>query len=85
LAESFQAENIGDVENMCNIVEDLHNEELHGEMDYISEDGVEGSIGKFGCNSMRGPNSLRCTKILSQHHLFLSFLPSFFYHVKSHL
>jgi hypothetical protein len=23
-----------------------------------------------------GPNSLRCTKILSQHHPFLSFLPS---------
>jgi hypothetical protein len=25
---------------------------------------------------LRGPNSLRCTKILSQHHPFLSFLPS---------
>jgi hypothetical protein len=32
-----------------------------------------------------GPNSLKCTNILSQCHLFLSFLPSFFYHVKTHL
>jgi hypothetical protein len=32
-----------------------------------------------------GPNFLRCTKILSQYHLFLSFLPSPFYHVKTHL
>jgi hypothetical protein len=30
-------------------------------------------------------NSLRCTKILSQHHPFLSFLPFFFNHVKTHL
>jgi pentatricopeptide repeat protein len=28
---------------------------------------------------------LRCTKILSHCHPFLSFLPRFFYHVKSHL
>jgi hypothetical protein len=48
LEESFQVENIGDVENMGNIVEDLHNEELHGEMSYISKDGVEGFIGEFG-------------------------------------
>jgi hypothetical protein len=32
-----------------------------------------------------GPNSLRCTKILSQHHIFLSFVPSHFYHIKTHL
>ncbi len=34
---------------------------------------------------MIGPNSLRCTKILSQHHPFLSFLPSLFNHVKTHI
>jgi hypothetical protein len=33
----------------------------------------------------KGPNSLRCTKILSHHHLFLFFLPSPYYHVKTHL
>jgi hypothetical protein len=54
LAKSFQAENIGDIENMGNIVEDLHNEKLHGGMNYIFEDGVEGPIKEFGCNSMRG-------------------------------
>jgi hypothetical protein len=32
-----------------------------------------------------GPNSLRCTKILSQHHSFMSFLPSYFDNVKTHL
>jgi hypothetical protein len=32
-----------------------------------------------------GQNSLRCTKILSQCHHFLSFLSSLFYHVKSYL
>jgi len=52
LEESFRAENIGDVENTGNIVQDLHNEELHGEMSYISKDGVEGSIGEFGFDSM---------------------------------
>ncbi len=52
MEESFQVENIGDVENMGNIVQDLHNEELHGEMSYISKDGVEGSIGEFGFDSM---------------------------------
>jgi len=51
-AENFQTKDIDDVENMGNIVEDLHNEELHCEMSYIFEDGVEGSIGKFGFNSM---------------------------------
>ncbi len=34
--ESFGDENIHDMENMGNIVEDLRNEELHGEMIYIS-------------------------------------------------
>ncbi len=29
-------------------------------------------------NVLMGPNSLRCTKILSQCHPFLSFLPSLF-------
>jgi hypothetical protein len=32
-----------------------------------------------------GANSLRRTKILSQHQLFLSILSSLFYHVKTHL
>jgi hypothetical protein len=35
LAESFGVENIHDVENMGNTIEDLCNEELHGEMIYI--------------------------------------------------
>jgi hypothetical protein len=61
LAENFQAKDIDDVENMGNIVEDLHNEELHGEMSYIFEDGVEGSIGKFGSNSM---NEIEMKRIL---------------------
>ncbi len=52
LEESFRAKNIGDVENTGNIVEDLHNEELHGEMSYISKDDVEGSLGEFGFDSM---------------------------------
>jgi pyridoxal biosynthesis lyase PdxS len=37
---------------MGNIVEDLCNEELHGEMNYISEDGVEGFVGESGYDSM---------------------------------
>jgi hypothetical protein len=36
----------------------------------------------MGWGTQKGANSLRCTKILSQYHPFLSFLPSFFYHVK---
>jgi hypothetical protein len=36
-------------------------------------------------NLSKGANSLRCTKILSQHRPFLSFLPNLFYHVKTHL
>jgi len=40
------------VENMGNIIEDLHHHELHGEMIYIFEDGVEGSIREFGFDSM---------------------------------
>jgi hypothetical protein len=35
LMENFRVEIICDVENMDNIVEDLHNEELHGEKNYI--------------------------------------------------
>jgi hypothetical protein len=31
------------------------------------------------------PNFSKCTNILSRCHLFLSFLPSHFYHVKTHL
>ncbi len=50
LAENFQAKDIDDVENMGNTVEDLHNEELHSEMNYIFEDGVEGFVGKFMSN-----------------------------------
>jgi hypothetical protein len=52
LAKSFRVQNIDDVENMGNIVEDFLNEELHGEMSYIFEDGVEGSIGESMFNSM---------------------------------
>jgi hypothetical protein len=37
---------------MSNIIEDLRNEELHGEMIYISKDGVERSIGESRSNSM---------------------------------
>jgi len=33
---------------MGNVVEDLCNEELHGEMSYIFEDGVEGFVGNLG-------------------------------------
>jgi hypothetical protein len=50
--ESFRAKNIHDVENMGNRVEDLCNEELHGEMIYIFEDGVEGSIEESVSNYM---------------------------------
>jgi hypothetical protein len=52
LVKNFQAKDIDDVENMGNIVEDLHNEKLHGEMSYIFEDGVERSVGKVWSNSM---------------------------------
>jgi len=52
LTKIFQAENNIDVENVGNTVEDLCNEKLHGEMSYIYEDGVEGSIGEFGSNFM---------------------------------
>jgi hypothetical protein len=52
MAKNFQTKNMRDVENMSNIVEDLHNEKLHGEMIYISKDGVEGSIGEFEFDSM---------------------------------
>jgi hypothetical protein len=48
LAMNFRVENIGDMENMGNRIEDLCNEELNGEMSYIFEDGVEGSIGESG-------------------------------------
>ncbi|CAM6051575.1 unnamed protein product [Sphagnum compactum] len=50
LVEGFQVENINDVENMGN-------EELHSEMVYIFEDGVEGSIGEFGSNSLNEEGS----------------------------
>jgi hypothetical protein len=52
LAKSFQTKNMRDVENMSNIIEDLHNEELHGEMIYISKNGVERSIGESRFDSM---------------------------------
>jgi len=52
LVENFWAKNIDDVENMGYIIEDLHNEELHGEMNYISKDGLEGFIGESRFNSM---------------------------------
>ncbi len=52
LAEIFRVQNIDDVENMGNIVEDLRNEELHGEMSYIFEDGVEKFVGESTFNFM---------------------------------
>jgi hypothetical protein len=42
---------------MGHIVEDLRNEELHSEMIYIYEEGVEGSIGEFGSNSLNKEGS----------------------------
>ncbi len=42
---------------MGNTVEDLRNEELHGEMSYISKNGVEGSIREFGSDSMNKEGS----------------------------
>jgi hypothetical protein len=57
LVENFQAENICDVDNMDNRVEDLCNEELYDEMVYFFEDGVEGSIGEFGFDSMNEEGS----------------------------
>jgi hypothetical protein len=52
LAESFRVQNIDDVENMGNIIEDLRNEKLHGEMSYIFEDGVEKFVRESAFNSM---------------------------------
>jgi hypothetical protein len=52
LEKSFQAKNIGDVENMGNKVEDLCNEDLYGEMSYISKDNVEGFIVESRSNFM---------------------------------
>jgi hypothetical protein len=40
------------VENMGNTIEDLSNDKLHGEINYIFEDGVEGFVGESGSNSM---------------------------------
>jgi hypothetical protein len=57
LTKSFQAKNNDDVENVDNRVQDLHNEDLHGEMIYIYEDGVEGFVGEFGSNSMNEEGS----------------------------
>ncbi len=57
LVERFQAENICDVENMGNTVEDLCNEKLRGEMIYIYEDGVEGSVEESGFNCMNEEGS----------------------------
>jgi hypothetical protein len=37
---------------MSNTVEDVHNEELHGEMIYIYKDNVDGSIGESRSDSM---------------------------------
>jgi len=59
LVKNFQAKDIDDVENMGNIVEDLHNEKLHGEMSYIFEDGVERSVGKFWSDSMNEKEAKR--------------------------
>jgi hypothetical protein len=37
---------------MGNTIENLHSEELHGKMSYISKDGVEGYVGESTSNSM---------------------------------
>jgi len=42
---------------MGNIIEDLRIEELHGEMNYIFEDGVERSIRESGFDSMNKERS----------------------------
>ncbi len=52
LTKSFRIENNVDMENVGNTVEDLCYEKLHGEMNYIYEDGVEGSIEESGSNFM---------------------------------
>ncbi len=52
MAKSFWAENISNVQNMRNTIEDLHNEELHGEMSCIFKHGVEGFIGESRFDSM---------------------------------
>jgi hypothetical protein len=76
LAESFWAENISDVENTGNIVENLCNEKLHGEMNYISEDGLEGFVGESRSSFMdeerneeiitKGDEELVARKILNE-------------------
>ncbi len=45
------------MENVGNIVEDLCNEKLHGEMSYIYENGMEGSVGEYGLNPMNEKGS----------------------------
>ncbi len=45
------------MENLGNRIEDSRNEELDGEMNYIFEDGVEGSIGEFGFDYMNEEGS----------------------------
>ncbi len=52
LPKSFRVENIDDFENMGNTIEDLCNEELHGERSYISKDGAQSFIGEFEFDSM---------------------------------
>jgi hypothetical protein len=47
---------------------------LNGLVIYDTNEVIQGSTKVFNL----GPNSLRCTKILSQRHPFLSFLPSHF-------
>jgi len=42
-------------------------------------------VGPLSAYTLMGANSLRCKKILSQHHPFMSFLPSYFLPCKEHL
>ncbi len=51
LLDGLQLENIADFENMGNIVQDLCNDELHGEGSYTSKDGVQGSACESSSNS----------------------------------
>ncbi len=49
--DGLRPKNIIDFENMGNTIQDLCNEELHGEKSYTFEDGVQGSLCNFSFDS----------------------------------